>query len=293
VTKTATISTALSLGLALAATPAAAQDWRYCLTILKDGRGVESALLVGPVLEVAAVPDMKQAWTQFTRATAEAAMRQHGQSGSVTVNCSIGESLAATQSHRRRMLSIAQQRGLPYREIAWNPTPSSVRNEPRTLGDEGAQANDQREAKPSSGPGGAIPSNAEAKQLEPPRWIGAPDTPPPTGYSDWQTYARGWVYQGHSVPVRVDYAYRIFDNEIRVVWRCTNESSLDLACSVGGGKPKEYGCKRTGVDVGTTRSLGERASVRAGSAYAFPSDFACRGLNANGVSPHADIRWEG
>lgn len=105
------------------------------------------------------------------------------------------------------------------------------------------------------------------------------------GYGQWrQHYAVSGVV--------VDYAYRVSGDELRVVWRCTNNTNADVSCSVGGGGTKEYQCWNGNTTLGSTHMPGERATARAGSSYTFPADWACRGLGATSVEPIVRISIE-
>lgn len=95
----------------------------------------------------------------------------------------------------------------------------------------------------------------------------------------------GWTYYDESDGVEVYYTVRIDRDEARVAWKCVNTTSQDASCSVGAGQNKVYRCLNDGSVVGFTEALGERATVRAGGEYAFPSDYACRGRGANTVEP--------
>jgi len=106
-----------------------------------------------------------------------------------------------------------------------------------------------------------------------------------SGYGQWQQH---YSLNG----IVVDYAYRVSGGEIRVVWRCTNNTSADVSCSVGAGGDKEYQCWNGNTTLGSTRMPGERATARAGSSYTFPSDWACRGLGATSVEPIVRISIE-
>jgi hypothetical protein len=107
----------------------------------------------------------------------------------------------------------------------------------------------------------------------------------PSGYGAWQTH---YNLNG----VRVEYAQRASNDEVRVVWRCTNNTSQTISCSVGAGRDKEYQCWRANTTLGSTRMPGERATVRANGNYTFPSDWACRGTGATSVSPVVRISIE-
>lgn len=102
----------------------------------------------------------------------------------------------------------------------------------------------------------------------------------------------GWNLHDRANGVEVYFAYRVDRDEIRVAWKCVNRTGSDKSCSVGAGQNKTYFCYRDGTAVGVTGSLGERATVRAGSEYGFPTDFACRGKGANDVRPSARISIE-
>lgn len=101
-----------------------------------------------------------------------------------------------------------------------------------------------------------------------------------------------WYFHDESDGVEVYYAVRVDRDEIRVAWKCVNNGSETRACSIGAGGSKSYLCRRDGVGAGVTSSLGERATVGAGSEYVFPSDFACRGKGANEVQPSVPISIE-
>lgn len=101
-----------------------------------------------------------------------------------------------------------------------------------------------------------------------------------------------WYFHNESDGVAVYYAVRVDRDEIRVAWKCVNNGSETRACSIGAGGDKIYLCRRDGVGAGVTSSLGERATVGAGSEYVFPSDFACRGKGANEVQPSVRISIE-
>ncbi|MFZ5670911.1 MAG: hypothetical protein ACOY4K_15595 [Pseudomonadota bacterium] len=106
-----------------------------------------------------------------------------------------------------------------------------------------------------------------------------------SGYSSW-------YYHGESDGVEVYYAVKVNSDELRVAWKCVNTTGEAKACSIGAGDSKYYFCRRNGVGVGTTSSPGERALVRPGGEYVFPSDFACRGTGATEVQPSARISIE-
>ena len=106
-----------------------------------------------------------------------------------------------------------------------------------------------------------------------------------SGFSDW-------YYFNEAKGVSVYYAVRVDRDEIRVAWKCVNETDTARACSVGAGDSKSYYCRKDGEAIGFTTSLGERATVNAKSEYAFPSDFACRGLGATEVRPSVRISIE-
>lgn len=107
-----------------------------------------------------------------------------------------------------------------------------------------------------------------------------------------QTGFSKWYFHGESDGVEVYYAVRVDRDEIRVAWKCLNTGSETRACSIGAGRDKSYFCRRDGVPVGASFSLGERATVPAGREYVFPSDFACRGTGANEVQPSVRISIE-
>ncbi|MDC7683639.1 hypothetical protein PQU92_10145 [Asticcacaulis sp. BYS171W] len=101
-----------------------------------------------------------------------------------------------------------------------------------------------------------------------------------------------WYYLNGSSGVDVYYSVRVDQSEIRVMWKCVNTTSTAKSCSVGAGQEKIYFCRANGSGVGSTNSLGERATVNANAEYVFPSDFACRGLGATEVQPSVRISIE-
>ncbi|WP_293388460.1 hypothetical protein [Phenylobacterium sp. RIFCSPHIGHO2_01_FULL_69_31] len=92
--------------------------------------------------------------------------------------------------------------------------------------------------------------------------------------------------------VNIDYRIKPDGDGFRVAWRCVNVSSRRISCSVGAGENKSYGCYRGSTKVGSTEALGERAGVRGGGSYEFPSEPACRGFKATSVRPFAEIAIE-
>lgn len=95
----------------------------------------------------------------------------------------------------------------------------------------------------------------------------------------------GWTFYDESDGVEVYYSVRLNADEARVAWKCVNTSGSEASCSIGAGRNKAYRCLSNGVPVGFTEALGERATVRAGGEYAFPSDSACRGRAITSVEP--------
>lgn len=99
-----------------------------------------------------------------------------------------------------------------------------------------------------------------------------------------------WYRYSSEGPINVFFKTKVSKDEIRVAWKCENwHRSQTFSCSVGAGLDKEYRCLRGGVFVGNTGALGERATVKAGGEYVFPSDWACRGLSADSVQPTVKI----
>ena len=106
-----------------------------------------------------------------------------------------------------------------------------------------------------------------------------------TGYSDWIRYG---TFDG----VNIDYATRVDRDEIRVLWRCQNFNGYAISCSIGAGENKKYVCQKGTTRVGETGSLGERRTIEAQGEGTFPSDWACRGMAATGVSPVVKVSIE-
>ena len=92
--------------------------------------------------------------------------------------------------------------------------------------------------------------------------------------------------------VVVEYAVKQESDGFRVAWRCRNMNSDAVSCSVGAGENKRYTCYAGRTRVGQTGALGERATVRGNGTYTFPSESACRGMNATAVRPFAHISIE-
>lgn len=92
--------------------------------------------------------------------------------------------------------------------------------------------------------------------------------------------------------VVVEYAVKRESDGFRVAWRCRNMNSDAVSCSVGAGENKRYTCYAGRTQVGQTGALGERATVRGEGTYTFPSESACRGMNATSVQPFAHISIE-
>lgn len=115
--------------------------------------------------------------------------------------------------------------------------------------------------------------------------LGAGAAPAQSGFGPWEQF----TYRGS---VFIEYAVKRETDGFRVAWRCRNMGSEPISCSVGAGQNKSYGCYAGSTRVGETGALGERATVRAGGTYTFPSEAACRGTGATSVRPYADISIE-
>jgi hypothetical protein len=102
-----------------------------------------------------------------------------------------------------------------------------------------------------------------------------------SGFGPWHRY----TYQDG---VFVEYAVKRESEGLRIAWRCRNMNSYSISCSVGAGQNKRYHCRAGSTRLGETGALGERATVREGGTYTFPSESACRGTGASSLN--ADVR---
>jgi len=116
----------IGAGLMMLPQEARAEDWRYCTTMVLDGSGAERIIIMSPLFEATGLAGFEAQWSDYIRPAAEAALREHGVRGQVTSRCSIGEPLANTENHRRRITSIAQQRGILLEHVDWQPRRSGA-----------------------------------------------------------------------------------------------------------------------------------------------------------------------
>ena len=174
-------------------------------------------------------------------------------------------------------------------EVDWGPGQWNSRSAhgsgPESVADDEEVAASDESSSSSDSSSSNSSKMAEKPEEERIRRIGADLGSPPAGYSDWEQQYRGDY-------VDVHYAYKASDDEVRVVWRCVNHSNKDMSCSIGAGGDKEYQCWKGNTTLGSTRMPGERATVRAGRTYTFPSDWACRGKGATSVAAITRITIE-
>ncbi len=132
----------------------------------------------------------------------------------------------------------------------------------------------------------------ERKAAEARRGLGTPvqlATAPPIGTlsKDWS----GWYRYGSHNNVDVHWRARLYDDGIRVQWRCSNNTSDKRYCSIGGDNTgnKIYHCYRGTTPVGRGGAMGEASDVRAGGEYQFMGETACNRMNATFLLPEVKI----
>ena len=114
-------------------------------------------------------------------------------------------------------------------------------------------------------------------------------SPPPIGtltreWSDW------YLYGSHN-NVGVYWRARLYDDGIRVQWRCANGTPDKRYCSIGGENNgnKIYYCYRGTVQVGRGGAMGEASDVRPGGEYQFVGETSCSRMDATFLLPQVKI----
>lgn len=278
------------------ASPASATNFTFCGTFVKDLRGKDRIQIWSPVIDADAISNYKARWESFVMPHVENAVRgdpKVGRRGTTCLNPQSNRS--EVSSLRSTMMSIARRNGILVTEAPFNVATADETNNPGSddserAGDNGGGSRDRDRAHADTGGDTSKPENSRSEgQKDSPRFLRRVElTSPPAGYGDWQQVR----FNGFDYLVKVYYAQKSSKDEIRVLWRCVNESNVDVSCSIGAGQDKTYICEKPGHDLGTSRSLGERATVRAGSHYTFPSDWACRGTGAVSVSVYPKVAIE-
>jgi membrane protein involved in colicin uptake len=112
----------IAAGLVMVASPAVAEDWRYCMTVVKDGNGKDRIAIFSPSFNAGASPGYASEWESTTRPAAEDALRQHLTNGSVKIGCqTIPQSRAENEDWRARHVAKARGAGILVEEFAWSP----------------------------------------------------------------------------------------------------------------------------------------------------------------------------
>ncbi len=132
----------------------------------------------------------------------------------------------------------------------------------------------------------------ERKAVEARRGLGSPvqlATAPPIGTltQDWS----GWYRYGSHNNVDVFWRARLYDDGIRVQWRCSNNTSDKRYCSIGGDNNgnKIYHCYRGTTPIGRGGAMGEASDVRARGEYQFLGETSCNRMSATFLLPEVKI----
>ena len=101
----------------------------------------------------------------------------------------------------------------------------------------------------------------------------------------------GWFLYGSHNNVDVYWRARLYDDGIRVQWRCANGTSDKRYCSIGGENNgnKIYYCYRGNAQVGRGGAMGEASDVRPGGDYQFVGETSCSRMDATFVLPQVRI----
>lgn len=281
------------------ASPASAASFTFCGTYVKDLRGKDRIQIWSPVIDADTIPEYKSRWESYIMPHVENAVRGQSEVGRRGTQCLNPRSDRVDVSKlRNTMMSIARRNGILVSEAPFdvtataeakgNGSESAAAEERAEKSSEGSEGRNQASADEGNGKDSSNSRPADGEKEKPRFLRRVAITPPPAGYGDWQQIR----FNGFDYLVKVFYAQKASKDEVRVLWRCVNESNVDVSCSIGAGKDKTYICEKPGHYLGTTRSLGERATVRSGSSYTFPSDWACRGTGAVSVSSNPDVAVE-
>ena len=132
----------------------------------------------------------------------------------------------------------------------------------------------------------------ERKAAEARRGIGTPvqlASAPPIGTltRDWTQ----WYRYGSHNNVDVYWRARLYDDGIRVQWRCANGTSDKRYCSIGGENNgnKIYYCYRGTAQIGRGGAMGEASDVRPGGDFEFVGETSCSRMDATFILPEVRI----
>jgi hypothetical protein len=274
-----------------AAGQAQSSSAQMCLAWVYDESDDQRIMLVSDIFDFQSVPDLEQTWRRYLAPAVKKALDQFGEGGRLDVQCSDKPvSYTKMAGIRANIMEVGQHKGLLVDTVSF-PN-AALAQKGSDMADPGGSAEvGGDETGPSSASTNARGSNSTVKDPgmdgdDALRYVAVPSSPPPAGYSNWTTH-----YDNNRV--RVEYAYSASPNEIRVIWRCTNESNKDASCSVGAGSNVEYQCWNANSSLGSSYMPGQRSTVRAGKSMSFPSDWACRDVKgATSVVPIARISIE-
>lgn len=278
--------------VAFFASPASAADYRHCWTQVSDSNGITKYMVVTEIFDAEPHPDFERIWTEWSVPIAENALKSSGATGRVKASCTTyaPDALQHLQTNRPKIFEALRRKGVKIDIIkpnfgaakgsAHTADTATGSNSSKSANSQSANRNSNaNESQSSSGKG----ANTDRDK---PHHVRVANVPPPSGYSGWRQLG-SYDYPPYT---NVYWAQKVSKDEVRIVWQCVNESSVDVACSVGAGKNKTYHCELPGMRTESTGSLGERATVRAGTSHTFPSDWACRGLGATGVRPDVQVK---
>lgn len=104
---------------------AQAEDLRYCMTFVKDSAGQERIMLIGPIVDISAMPDFESRWKADFEPVARNALAKHGMAGSVVSTCTRPQPRPNVENHRRQILRIAGVKRLLVEQVGWQLAASS------------------------------------------------------------------------------------------------------------------------------------------------------------------------
>ena len=277
---------AVAAAAALLPVPAMAQQLvTFCEADLVDPSGSTAARDFSPIIQASDYDALVAEWkSKATPKLAELNRTFYDNRGQIKASCwpLVDDAKLAADTRTLRM-QVTRKSGAVPTAVPFSPTKANASSSARS-----GSASRPNSSEASAQQGGVDRSTPTAKKGSPQFLRSVALPPPPQGYSGWVRVPFNDF--GHFV--KVYYTQKASKEEVRVIWACTNESNLDVSCSIGAGEDKTYICSRPGQSLGTTRSLGERATVRAGAYYTFPSDWACRGTGATSVSVQPKVAVE-
>ena len=261
---------AIALLTHAAAGQAQSSSAQMCLAWVYDESDEQRIKLVSDIFDFQSVPDLEQTWRRYLEPVVKEALDQFGERGRHDAQCSDKPvSYSKMAGIKTNIMEVGQHKGLLVDTVRF-PNASLAQNRSGMADPGGSAEVGGDETGPSSASTNAKGSNSSVmdpskNEGDALRYVAVPSSPPPAGYSNWKTH-----YNNNRV--RVEYAYSASPNEVRDIWRCTNESNKDASCSVGAGSKVEYQCWNANSSLGSSFMPGQRSTVRAGNTMSFPSD---------------------